>query len=179
LRRWAEVLERIPDARLLLEIIGIDSENFRRETEARLQRLGFPLERIILEPRKRENQFVLYNKVDIALDPFPFNGGTTTMDALWMGVPVVTLAGGYFTSRMGATIMANAGLPELIASTEDQYVDLAVKLATDKALLNDTRRDLRERVTESRMMDHRRFAHDMEDAFRGMWRTWCEQQKTT
>jgi protein O-GlcNAc transferase len=99
LRRWAEILTRIPDARLLLEIVGIDSEGFRRETEARLEQLGLPLARVILEPRKRSNQYVLYNKIDIALDPFPFNGGTTTLDALWMTVPVVTLAGEYFTAR--------------------------------------------------------------------------------
>jgi protein O-GlcNAc transferase len=176
LQRWGDILARVPDARLLLEIIGIDGEAFRRETEGRLQRLGIPLDRVILEPRKPANQYVLYNKIDIALDPFPFNGGTTTMDALWMGVPVVTLAGEYFTSRMGVTIMTNAGLPELIASTEDEYVDIAVELATNTQLLDETRRDLRQRVTASRMMDHARFARDIEDAYRGMWRVWCEQQ---
>ena len=176
LMRWAEILARIPNARLLLEIIGIDGEDFRRETEARLQRLGLPLDRVILEPRKRENQFVLYNKIDIALDPFPFNGGTTTMDALWMGVPVVTLAGEYFTSRMGVTILTNTGLPDLIAATEDDYVEIAVGLATNPDRLRGTRHELRKRVTESRMMDHAAFARDMEEALRGMWRLWCEQQ---
>jgi protein O-GlcNAc transferase len=72
--------------------------------------------------------------------------------------------------------MTNAGLPELIAATEDEYAEIAVKLATDRVFLNGTRRDLRKRVIESRMMDHARFARDMEDAFRGMWRVWCEQQ---
>jgi predicted O-linked N-acetylglucosamine transferase (SPINDLY family) len=98
------------------------------------------------------------------------------MDALWMGAPVVTLAGEYFTSRMGVTIMTNAGLPEMIASTEEEYVETAVRLATDSAFLHKTRHDLRNRVVASRMMDHTRFARDMEDAFRGMWRTWCDQQ---
>jgi predicted O-linked N-acetylglucosamine transferase (SPINDLY family) len=176
LRRWADILARVPDARLLLEIVGIDGDDVRREMEAWLQCMGLPLDRVILEPRTPENQFVLNNRVDIALDPFPFNGGTTTMDALWMGVPVVTLAGEYFTSRMGVTIMTNAGLPELIASTEDEYAEIAVRLATDRALLNDMRRDLRKRVIASRMMDHSRFARDIEDAFRGMWRIWCERQ---
>lgn len=176
LRRWADILARVPDARLLLEIVGIDSPDMRRQMEAWLHRLGLPLDRVILEPRRPQNQFVLNNKVDVALDPFPFNGGTTTMDALWMGVPVVTLAGEYFTSRMGVTILTNAGLPQLIASTEDEYADIAVRLATDKAYLDDMRRDLRKRVLESRMMDHARFARDMEEALRGMWRVWCEQQ---
>ena len=93
LKCWAEILRRIPDARLLLEIVGIDGAEFRRETEARLDGLGLPLDRIIFQPRKSSNQYVLYNKIDIALDPIPFNGGATTLDALWITVPVVTLAG--------------------------------------------------------------------------------------
>ena len=83
----------------------------------------------------RANQFVLYNKIDIALDPFPSNGGTTSMDTLWMGVPFVTLAGQRFSSRMGVTILTNAGLSELIAADEDQYVEIAVALAMDDARL--------------------------------------------
>jgi predicted O-linked N-acetylglucosamine transferase (SPINDLY family) len=131
LKRWAEILVRAPDARLLLEIVGIDSEEFRRETMARLVRLGLPLDRVILEPRRRSNQYVLYNKIDVALDPFPVNGCTTSLDGLWMGAPVITLAGEYYTARMGVTILNNIGLPELIAQDEAAYVDLAVKLATD------------------------------------------------
>jgi protein O-GlcNAc transferase len=171
--RWAEILSRIPDARLLLEIVGIDGAEFRRETEARLVRLGLPLDRVILEPRRRSNQYVLYNKIDIALDPFPFNGGTTTLDALWMTVPVVTLAGDYFTARMGVTILNNVGLPELIAQDEAAYVDFAVALANDLSRLRAIRGNLRQKMSASRMMDFAAFARDMEAAYRGMWRQWC------
>ena len=90
---WARIMARLPDARLMLEIFGLESEKFRAEVEARLTGFGLPLDRLILVPRSAANQFVLYNKVDIALDPFPSNGGTTSLDTLWMGVPFVTLAG--------------------------------------------------------------------------------------
>ena len=129
-------------------------------------------------PRTRSpaNQFVLYNKIDISLDPFPAGGGATSMDTLWMGVPLVTLAGNSFASRMGVTFLTNAGLPELIAADEDQYVEIAVALATDNARLRMLRHNLRERVVKSPVMDQALFARDMEDAYRGMWRIWCQQQ---
>jgi protein O-GlcNAc transferase len=173
LKRWAEILTRVTDARLLLEIVGIDGEGFRRETEARLLHLGLPLDRVILEPRRRSNQYVLYNKIDIALDPFPFNGGTTTLDALWMGVPVIALAGEYFTARMGVTILNNVGLPEMIGDDEAAYADLAVRLASDPSKLRAIRGDIRQKMMNSRMMDFAAFASDMEAAYRGMWQTWC------
>jgi protein O-GlcNAc transferase len=173
LRCWAEILNRVSDARLLLEIVGIDGGEFRRETQARLVRLGLPLDRVILEPRKRSNQYVLYNTIDIALDPFPYNGGTTTMDALWMGVPVVALAGKYFGARLGVTMLNNVGLPELIAENEASYVELATDLATDESKLRAVRHNLRQKMSASRAMDHAAFARDMEAAYRGMWQAWC------
>ena len=100
-------------------------------------------------PRKPSNQYVLYNKIDVALDPFPYNGGTTSLDALWMGAPVVTLAGEYFTSRLGVSILNNAGLPELITQDQAAYVDLAVQLATDASKLRTVRHNLRQRWCEA------------------------------
>jgi protein O-GlcNAc transferase len=176
LKRWAEILVRAPDARLLLEIVGIDSEEFRRETMARLVRLGLPLDRVILEPRRRSNQYVLYNKIDVALDPFPVNGCTTSLDGLRMGAPVITLAGEYYTARMGVTILNNIGLPELIAQDEAAYVDLAVKLATDATKLRAVRHNLRQKMADSRMMDFAAFARELEAAYRGMWQAWCAKQ---
>ncbi|WP_213741535.1 tetratricopeptide repeat protein [Bradyrhizobium sp. dw_411] len=173
---WAEILQRVGDARLLLEIPGIDGAEFRAETQARLARLGLPLDRVILEPRKRSNQYVLYNKIDIALDPFPFNGGATTLDATWMGVPVVSLAGKYFTARMGVTIMNNIGLPELSAADEKTYVDIAANLATDPSRLRAIRHNLRQRMSGSPIMDYAAFARDIESAYRGMWQAWCTKQ---
>ena len=176
LKRWAEILERVTDSRLLLEIIGIDGPDFKAQTLARLARLGLPVDRVILEPRKRSNQYVLYDRIDIALDPFPFNGGTTTLDALWMNVPVVALAGGYFTARLCASILENIGLPELIATDEDGYVARAVALAADLDRRRALRRDLRQMMARSPMMDFSSFARDIETAYREMWHIWCNSQ---
>jgi protein O-GlcNAc transferase len=177
LETWARIMAQVPDSRLLLEITGLDSPKFRAETEQRLKRLGLPMERVTLEPRRRENQFVLYNKLDIALDPFPCNGGTTSFDCMWMGVPFVALAGEHFVSRMGVTILTNAGLPELIAKDKDQYVKIAAELAQDKDRLRKIRHNLRDRVVKSPLMDQHAFARNIEHAYREMWKRWCDEQK--
>jgi protein O-GlcNAc transferase len=165
----------VPDSRLLLEIVGIEAPKFRVDVERRLTQAGIPFQRVVLEPRKPENQFVLYNRIDIALDPYPCNGGTTSMDTMWMGVPFVTLEGKHFVSRMGVTILTNAGLPELIAKNEDEYVRIAADLANDRERLKKMRHGLRERVKASPLMNQERFARNMENAYREMWRKWCAQ----
>jgi predicted O-linked N-acetylglucosamine transferase (SPINDLY family) len=175
LATWAKIMANVPESHLLLEIAGLEGPKFQNEVENRLQKHGLPLDRIILEPRKRCNQFVLYNKIDIALDPFPCVGGTTSMDTLWMGVPLVTLAGRHFVSRMGVSILTNAGLPELIAQNVDEYVKLAVDLANDRERLCALRHNLRDKVGASPLMDQKRFTRNMEAAYREMWRRWCLQ----
>jgi predicted O-linked N-acetylglucosamine transferase (SPINDLY family) len=176
LETWTRILAQAPGSRLLLEINGIDSPEFRASAEERLQRLGLPLARVILEPRKPANQFVLYNRIDIALDPFPCAGGTTSMDTVWMGVPFVTLAGEHFVSRMGVTILTNAGMPELIAKNTNEYVSLAVSLALDKDRLRALRHDLRQKVAASPLMNQPAFARNMEAAYREMWMRWCARE---
>jgi protein O-GlcNAc transferase len=171
---WAEILKRVPDSRLLLEIGGIDREKYRNDTIERLKRLGLPMDRVILELRTRANQFVLYNRLDIALDPFPCCGGTTSMDALWMGVPLVTLAGKHFSSRLGVTVLSNGGMPELIAEDEESYIRIAAALAQDRPRLKALRHNLRDRIAASPLMDQAGFARDMEDALEGMWKKWLE-----
>ena len=121
---------------------------------------------------------MLYNRIDIALDPFPCNGGTTSLDTVWMGVPFVTLAGRHFTSRMGVTILTNAGLPELIAQSEEEYLAIAAALAQDAPRLQQVRAGLRQRVQHSPLMDAPRFTAHLEHAYRNMWQTWCEAEKT-
>jgi predicted O-linked N-acetylglucosamine transferase (SPINDLY family) len=170
---WARVLDKVPASRLMLEIRSVDDPAFRAQIESRCARLGFPLERLVLVPRKKENQYILYNRIDIALDPFPCNGGTTSLDTVWMGVPFVTLAGKHFSSRMGVTVLTNAGLPELIAYSEDEYVDIASALALDIDRLKTVRAGLRERVKASPLMDAARFTSHLEQAYRGMWQNRC------
>lgn len=175
---WAEILDRVPGSRLLLEIAGIDSPGFLADTERRLHACGFARDHVLLEARKPENRFALYNRIDLALDPFPCNGGTTSLDTLWMGVPFVTLAGAHFISRMGVSILSNAGLTDLIASDATEYVDLAVGLANDRERLWRLRDGLREKIEASPLMDAPRFTRNLEAAWRAMWRTWCASAGT-
>jgi protein O-GlcNAc transferase len=195
LETWVKIMAQVPESRLLLEIADLEGLQIRHESntqsrlmlgsadierskfldtvEARLRRFGLPLDRVILEPRKRSNQFILYNRIDLALDPFPCNGGTTSLDTLWMGVPFVTLAGEHFVSRMGVTILTNAGMPELIAKNVDEYVQLATGLALDKDRLRSLRHNLRDRVAASPLMNQKSFTGNMEATYREMWRKWC------
>ncbi|RSZ57513.1 tetratricopeptide repeat protein [Massilia atriviolacea] len=172
---WAAILEQVPASRLMLEILGLDNPGMREEVQARFARLGIDPARLVLIANDRKNQFVLYNRIDIALDPFPCNGGTTSFDTLWMGVPFVTLAGSNFISRLGVTILHNGGLDELIGEDEAAYVRIAVDVARDPARLRRLRTGLRERTRASPLMDMARFTRHLEQAYRGMWETWCEQ----
>jgi len=116
--------------------------------------------------------------VDIALDPFPYPGGTTSVEGLWMGVPVLTLAGQRFLSHQGETILHNVGLPGWIASDEDDYVAKAATSARDTQTLAKLRAGLRERLLSSPLCDAPRFARNFEHAMRGMWQKWCGQQQS-
>ncbi len=111
----------------------------------------------------------LYSKVDIGLDPFPYNGTTTTCEALWMGVPVVTMTGDRHAGRVGTSIMHHAGLSELVADNAERYVELAVNLANDREKLIDLRTGLRERMKHSTLCDAGSFATTVEEAYLKMW----------
>ena len=124
----------------------------------------------IAEPR-RHLQF--FNRVDVALDTFPYHGTTTTCEALWMGVPVVSLAGQTHVSRVGVSLLSCVGLTELIAQTPAQYVQIAAGLASDSPRLAELRRTLRPRLRASPLMDAPRFARNVEAAYRRMWCNWC------
>ena len=117
-----------------------------------------------------------YGRVDIALDTFPYHGTTTTCEALWMGVPVVTLAGKTHASRVGVSLLTNVGLPELIASDAAEYVAIAAAFAGDPSRLAALRTSLRARMAASPLMDGPRFARNVESAFRTIWGDWCAKQ---
>jgi len=119
--------------------------------------------------------FQEYQQIDIGLDPFPYPGGTTTCDALWMGVPVVSLPQQSAISRGGRSILTNIGLPELAAGSPEEYVRIAAALAGDRPRLAELRRTLRARMQQSPLMDARQFALDMEAAYRQMWNPWCSR----
>ena len=116
-----------------------------------------------------------YHRVDIGLDPFPYTGGTTTAESLWMGVPVVTQYGASMVSRQGLGLLVNAGLPEWTVANTDDYVAKAITFAGDTAALAELRGRLRAQVLNSPLFDASAFARDFEAALRGMWQRWCER----
>jgi predicted O-linked N-acetylglucosamine transferase (SPINDLY family) len=115
----------------------------------------------------------MYGEMDVALDTFPYNGTTTTCEALWMGVPVVTLAGTVHAGRVGVSLLHAIGMEQWIAHTPEQYVKLAVRLAEDVQQRAALRNSLRSRMAASELCDPTRLARIIEDAYRQMWRAWC------
>ncbi|MDT8428114.1 MAG: tetratricopeptide repeat protein [Pseudomonadales bacterium] len=172
---WCRLLQELPTAKLLIESPGLQQAPFRAELIERFTSLGVPAEQIIAVGRDHSKQYLRYNEIDIALDPFPCNGGTTTCDLLWMGLPIVTLPGDGFMSRMGATLVTAAGHPEWIAVDEEDYLAKARALASDIDALNRHRLQARAEIQHSPLMDEPRFARHVATALRSMWRQWCEE----
>ena len=172
---WGKVLAEVPGSRLVL----FAQERERRERVAGLlMRHGVEAARVRYVGWQRlEDYFAEYNSIDIALDTFPYPGGTTTIDALYMGVPVVSVGGKTPLSRSGVSILTNVGLESLIVSDVDQYVKRAVGLARNPGEVRELRSTLRDRLRRSKVMDGASFARDMEDAYRVMWRKWCDSSK--
>jgi protein O-GlcNAc transferase len=170
---WARVLSSVPDSKLFLKARQLQAISQRQLTIERFAAHGIAPERLILEgPSLRENYMAAYHKVDIALDPFPFTGGTTSVECLWMGVPVLTLSGTSFLSRQGLGLLMNAGLADWVAVDENDYVARAVIHATDLSALSYLRNGLRQQVTASSIMDGERFAQQFTTALRSMWQSW-------
>ncbi len=169
---WSRVLREAPSSRLLLVAPGM--EQIFELIAQQFARHGVDPARIEVQGRVSVSAYLaLHNRVDISLDTFPYTGGTTTCHALWMGVPVVTLSGRTVVSRGGASVLNVVGLSELVAASEEQYVEIAAGLARDLGRLERLRRELRERVAGSPLADARRFTADLETAYRAMWRGWC------
>jgi predicted O-linked N-acetylglucosamine transferase (SPINDLY family) len=117
-----------------------------------------------------------FTKIDLCLDTFPCNGHTTSLDSVWMGVPVVSRIGPIAMGRAGFSQSSNLGLTELTAKSDDEFVKTAVELASDLPRLTELRRTLRQRLTDSPIMDGPRFARDVEAAYRVMWNAWMDQR---
>lgn len=169
---WAEILRALPDSRLM--ILGVPQGSARDSITDRFVTAGIAIHRLIVHGRVTVAQFCeLHHQIDIVLDPFPYNGGTTTCDALWLGVPVVALTGQAFVSRMGYALLKNIGLPELAAQSKLEYVNIAVGLASNLERLNALRAGMRPRLLASSLMDEAGFARKLETAYRDMWRKHC------
>jgi predicted O-linked N-acetylglucosamine transferase (SPINDLY family) len=174
IRVWSRILARLPDARLVLK--GGEFEG--SGTAARYTRLfaaeGIDPGRLEFEGSSPPDEyFRRYRQIDITLDPFPYSGGLTTCDSLWMGVPMVTWPGESFASRQSLSHLRSVGLTETIAESAEEYVELAVRLASDLPRLAALRAGLRCRVAESPLCDGKRFAANLTHVLREVWRNWC------
>ncbi len=173
LRAWIQILRSLPGARL---VIHAQPGSHREAVRRLFQEGGVGANRIAFLARVPYSQhFERYHALDLSLDPFTYSGGVTTMDSLWMGVPVITLAGPTAVGRSGVSILSNAGLPELIARSAEEYVAVAIEWAQDLKRLAEIRSGLRERMLASPLMDGVRYAAGVEEALRGMWRRWCSR----
>jgi predicted O-linked N-acetylglucosamine transferase (SPINDLY family) len=175
LRLWARLLHRVPDSRLLLKGRSLDAAELQERIRDVLAGEGIAPERVLLHgqlPRK-EDHLGFYANLDVALDPFPYNGTTTTCEALWMGVPVVTLAGGQHAGRVGASLLTALRREEWIASSEEEYLDIAARLAARPERLAALRFALRRQMERTALMDPHRLTRALESAYRAAWREWC------
>ncbi|MGA2441859.1 MAG: tetratricopeptide repeat protein [Tepidisphaeraceae bacterium] len=173
LRIWAQIVRKVPDSRVLMLSV---SESQRGQIRRTFDEVGVPFKRIDFAAScSRQEYLRIYDRIDIALDPLPYNGITTTCDALWMGVPVVTLTGRSAAGRAAASILNAAGLPELIAHSPEQFIQTAAGLALDLPRLITLRSKLRTQVSRSPLMDGPRFARQVEKVYRDIWTQWCAQ----
>jgi protein O-GlcNAc transferase len=174
-RLWAEVLCREPRARLL--VLGIPDGRAREGLLRDFETAGVAASRLTVLPRVSFAEYLArYAEVDVALDSLPYGGGTTTFDALWMGVPVLALAGDRPVSRSAASILGHLGLDHWVARDAKAYAERALSLAADVAGLAELRRSLRARLRASPLMDEAGFARDMEAVYRELWRRWCARR---
>ncbi len=169
---WGEILTQVPQSRFV--VVGVVDERAREELYRDLENAGVVRDRVTMVAYiPIEDYYRWFSRVDIAFDTMPFSGGTTTCDALWMGAPVITFPGLRSWSRSAASILTTLGLTDCIADSQEDYVRQAVQLAGNPARIAELRKSLRSRMIASPLMDKRRFARDMENAFRKMWKAWC------
>lgn len=175
---WARVLTAVPDSRFVFKAKAL-ADGAVRERIARLfAKHDVDQSRIVFlaQIASTRGHLAAYGDIDIALDPFPYHGTTTTFEALWMGVPVVTLAGQTHAARVGVSILSRMHLPYLIANTPEEYVRIAVDLAADLSKLTELRQTMRKRMEDHGLLDAATITRDLESEYRHMWRRYCAKQ---
>jgi predicted O-linked N-acetylglucosamine transferase (SPINDLY family) len=171
---WGRVLREVAGSRLV--VLAAPGSVARRIVDA-IAAQGVDRDRVeIVKRRARPEYMTLYRDIDICLDTFPYGGHTTSLDAFWMGVPVVTLVGDRVVGRAGLSQATNLGMTDLVARTPDEYVDVARRWATDLERLEATRHGLRAKMQGSPLMDGARFARALEAAYRELWVGWCAER---
>jgi protein O-GlcNAc transferase len=174
---WGEIMGGLPNSRLVLKWVTLDDAAVRDHLRRLLSRHGIDVERVDFHGRCSQRETLeKYALVDISLDPFPFPGGLNTLESLWMGVPVVTMAGTTFIGRQGTGLVTTIGRPEWVARSVEEYKQIALGLAGDVARLRQLRRTLRSAMEASPLMDAARFTSDLERLYRQMWQQWCDRQ---
>jgi protein O-GlcNAc transferase len=174
---WARILTAVPGSKLLMKdrsgTLGYPTR--RRYVEDVFRYHGIEADRLELCGKEPDygKHLACYGRVDVVLDPFPYNGTTTTCEALWMGVPVVTLAGKTHVSRVGMSVLSAIDLRSMVAATPDEYVNKAVALARDTDELAFLRETLRPRMSRSPLTDAKRYTRELEKLYRQMWVRWC------
>ncbi len=176
---WCNILERIPGSQLAIKSTTLEDEGTRHRVLERFTERGIDPARVRLIGRTStlEEHLDLYNSIDVALDTFPYNGTTTTCEALWMGVPVVTQCGRPHASRVGLSLLTQVGLGDLVTENMHDYVERAVSLAADHERRRRLRGELRDRMRSSPLMDAAGFTRKLETAFRDMWRRACSAEQ--
>ncbi|WP_051122310.1 hypothetical protein [Pectobacterium atrosepticum] len=178
LSQWSIILHSIPNSRLFLKSFNYTNQALSERIYATLEKHGISRERVRIEGASPHRELLAsYNDVDIALDPWPYSGGLTTCEAMAMGVPVVTLPGPTFAGRHSASHLVNAGMPELVASDWEQYINITVGIAKDLDSLSVIRQHLRDILLASPVCDGKRFAKNFSDAMRAVWQRYCEGKK--
>ncbi len=175
---WCRILNALPESRLLFKALAFGDESVRERVLSDFERHGVDPSRIeLVSPTDSHREHLeLYSRIDIALDTFPYAGTTTTCETLWMGVPIVTLAGRSHVARVGVSLLSQIGREELIADDEDSFAKIATALARDRGRLVELRREMRPRMAASPLLDASRLAREIEDAYRTMWHGYVAAQ---
>jgi len=178
---WSKLLSVLPTAKLLIKDHRLSQPAILNRIITDFTQLGINTDRLILmkQTDNRAQHLAAYSQVDIALDPFPFGGGTTTIEALWMGVPVITLKGTRWAGRLGESFLTTIGLPDFVATSEDEYISIAKNLANDPVRLQSLKSTLRTILLSSPLCDPDRFTRHLEGVYRDIWTQWCHLQGTT
>lgn len=176
---WVNILKAVPDSRLLVKAGALEDQNMRNDLSRRFASYGLSGERLELRgPSSHPEMLAEYGEIDIALDTFPFNGGMTTLEALWMGVPVVTLVGQSVVARQTFSVLANLGLAKtLVFPDVEAFIQGAVALANNPERLATLREELRPRLAASPLRQAEAFTRDLEALYRRLWQVWCVGEK--
>jgi len=175
---WLDVMKAVPEAKLKLKTPSFTDANCREQFKAYFEKAGITSDRLIFTgPSPLAEMMREYAEIDIALDTLQYNGGTTTLQALWMGVPVITLEGGNFCGRMGASIMHHIGMPDWVAESREAYVEIAVHRVSDRQQLLATKAQLRDHMKSSPLCDVEGFANEMGGIFQRVWQFHCDKQR--